>query len=255
VKVVILAGGYGSRLAEETALRPKPMVEIGGIPILIHIMRTFAARGHKDFVICCGYKGEVIKRYFANFYLENSDIRVDLGSGNISYLNSQVEDWSVTLVNTGIETMTGGRIRRIKPYVDDAPFLLTYGDGVADIDINEVVKFHQSHGRHATVTAVPSPGRFGILELNNEAGVDRFHEKPENETGWINGGYFVLEAPIFEYLDSDETIWEREPLERLANDGQLQAFRHRGFWKAMDSLRDKRELEQLWDTGSAPWQR
>lgn len=254
MKVVILAGGLGTRLAEETDVRPKPMVEIGGRPILWHIMKIYAAAGLKDFVICCGYRGDFIKRYFAEFQLLNSDIAVDLGTGDIKVLNPPHDDWRVTLVDTGLHTMTGGRLRRVAHHLGNETFCLTYGDGVADIDIRQLVAFHRGHGRKATVTAVPSPGRFGILELGEQDNVERFREKPANEMGWINGGFFVLEPSAIEYAgEDDSSVWEREPLEQLARDGELRAFRHTGYWKPMDTLRDKRELEEQWASQRAAW--
>ncbi len=255
MKVVILAGGLGTRLSEHTDLQPKPLVEIGGRPILWHIMKIYAASGLKDFVICCGYKGHMLKRYFADYFLENADIVVNLADGKVDYINPQREDWCVTLIDTGSETLTGGRLKRIASYIGNETFCMTYGDGVADIEPAKVVEFHRRHGKFATVTAVPSPGRFGILELTDNSGVERVHEKPDNEMGWINGGFFVLDPKVLEYIEGDDTIWERGPLERLAADGQLMAFRHSGFWSPMDTLRDRRELEALWASGRAPWQR
>ncbi len=253
MKVVILAGGLGTRLSEETDIRPKPMVEIGGRPILWHIMKSYAAAGLTDFVICCGYRAAEIKRYFSEYQSLNSDIVVDLKARSIEILNPVQDDWRITLVDTGLHTMTGGRLRRVMPYLGTDTFCMTYGDGVADLDIKALVAFHKSHGRKATVTAVPSPGRFGILELNNQDHVERFREKPANEMGWINGGFFVLEPSAIAYASNDTTVWEREPLENLARDGELRAFRHTGYWKPMDTLRDKRELEDLWTNGTAPW--
>lgn len=255
MKAVILAGGFGTRLSEETDLRPKPMIEIGGKPILWHIMRTYSHYGVREFVICCGYKAEWIKRYFSEYYTINSDITVDLGSGAIDYINPIKEDWRVTLVDTGLETMTGGRLKRIRPYIAGETFCMTYGDGLADIDIAQTVAFHKVHGRLATLTAVPSPGRFGIIDIAGDDKVDRFHEKPNNEMGWINGGFFVLEPGALDVVEDDATIWERQPLERLAQAGELRAYRHDGFWKPMDTLRDKRELETMWARGDAPWKR
>lgn len=254
MKVVILAGGFGTRLSEETGLRPKPLVEVGTKPILWHIMKIYEAAGLVEFVICCGYKAAMIKNYFANYFTENYDMTVDLGRNDIAFHGNPNERWRVTIVDTGLETMTGGRVKRIKDYIGDEPFCLTYGDGVADLDIAETVAFHKSHGKKATITAVPSPGRFGILQIPSESNqVAGFTEKPANEMGWINGGFFVLNPSVLDYIDGDDTIWEHEPLQKLAADGELEAFRHRGFWKPMDSLRDKRELEALWDSGNAPW--
>ncbi|MCV3243696.1 glucose-1-phosphate cytidylyltransferase [Mesorhizobium sp. ZC-5] len=253
MKAVILAGGLGTRLSEETGTKPKPLVEIGGRPILWHVMKVYAAAGFSDFVICCGYKGHLIKSYFVNYFTENYDITVHLGENKIDFHGNASERWSVTLVDTGLHTMTGGRIRRIAPFVKDEAFCLTYGDGVTDLDIAKVVEHHRKHGRKATVTAVPSPGRFGILDLDDRGSVSRFHEKPDNEMGWINGGFFVLEPSVLDYIEGDETVWERSPLERLAADGELTAFRHTGFWRPMDTLRDQRELETMWNGGNAPW--
>ena len=254
MKAVILAGGLGTRLSEETELRPKPLVEIGGRPILWHIMKIYEAAGVTDFVICAGYKASLIKHYFANYYLEANDIEIKTTTGEIRYLTTQSrEDWNITIVDTGLETMTGGRVKRVAPLLGPDSFCLTYGDGVADIDIRELIEFHKQHGRLATITAVPSPGRFGILDINDVGTVDRFHEKPDGEMGWINGGFFVLDPGAIEYIEGDHTVWERGPLERLAGAGQLVAFRHTRFWKPVDTLRDKRELEALWATGSPPW--
>lgn len=253
MKAVILAGGFGTRLSEETGLRPKPLVEIGGKPIIWHIMKSYERAGIKDFVVCCGYKGSMLKHYFAQYFLEMCDISVDLGSGDISYLNRGNEDWKVTLIDTGTETMTGGRLGRVGHLVSDSTFCMTYGDGLISADINEIVSFHRAHGKTATVTAVPSPGRFGILELDQKNNVTAFLEKPNNEMGLINAGYFVLEPEVLSYVKGDATVWEREPLENLAIDGKLAAFRYDGFWKPMDTLRDKTELESMWASGKAPW--
>ena len=253
MKVVILAGGFGTRLSEETDIRPKPLVEIGGRPILWHVMKIYAEHGLKDFIICCGYKGSSIKSYFANYLLDRSDVVFDFKANSTSYLSSSDIDWKVTLVDTGLETMTGGRLRRVAEFIDGDTFCLTYGDGVSDVDITALVAFHAAHGKAATVTAVPSPGRFGILDIEKNQSVSRFHEKPDNEMGWINGGFFVLNRKALQYVDGDSSIWERQPLERLAADGELRAFRHTGFWRPMDTLRDKRELEDLWASGKAPW--
>lgn len=253
MKVVILAGGFGTRLSEETDVRPKPLVEIGGKPILWHIMKIYEAAGLTDFIVCCGYKGQLIKHYFVNYFMENYDIAVDLAANSVEFKGQPTEKWKVTLVDTGVDTMTGGRIKRIAPYLGNESFCLTYGDGVAGLNIADVIAFHRKHGKKATVTAVPSPGRFGILDLGQNDEVAKFHEKPANEMGWINGGFFVLDPSVVDYIDGDQTIWERQPLERLASDNSLAAFRHEGFWQPMDTLRDKRELEELWARGNAPW--
>ncbi len=252
MKTVILAGGLGTRLSEETDLRPKPLVEIGGRPILWHIMKMYEAAGIRDFVVCAGFKNALIKRYFALYHLQENDIEINTRTGELRYLSSKSpEDWTVAVIDTGAETMTGGRLKRIAHLVQDGTFCLTYGDGVSDLDIRAVIAFHRSHGRLATITAVPSPGRFGVLELDGGS-VNRFLEKPHAEMGWINGGFFVLEPDALAVIAGDDTVWERDPLERLAAEGQLMAYRHAGFWKPMDSLRDKRELEALWAAG-APW--
>lgn len=253
MKVVILAGGYGTRLSEETDLRPKPLVEIGGKPIIWHIMKTYEKAGLTDFVICCGYKSAMIKNYFVNYFTENYDITVDLARNSLEFHGNPAEKWRVSLIDTGLDTMTGGRIKRIKDYVGDTTFCLTYGDGVANINISELIEFHAANDRLATVTTVPSPGRFGVIEFDERNQVSGFLEKPANEMGWINGGFFVLEPGIFDYIDGDQTIWEREPLEKLTADGELSAYRFTDFWKPMDSLRDKRELEDFWLSGNPPW--
>jgi len=255
MKVVILAGGLGTRLSEATQLLPKPLVEVGDRPIIWHIMKMYAAAGFDEFVVCCGYKSHMIKSYFVNYFTENYDITVHLGENRVDFHGNPGERWTVTLIDTGLNTMTGGRIKRIAPYVGNETFCLTYGDGVADVDIRALVDFHRTQGRLATVTAVPSPGRFGILDIDGSESVTRFHEKPDNEMGWINGGFFVVEPSVVDYIEGDATTWEREPLERLARDGALAAYRHRGFWKPMDTLRDQRELEALWNSGKAPWKR
>ena len=254
MKVVILAGGLGTRLSEATQLLPKPLVEVGDRPIIWHIMKMYAAAGFDEFVVCCGYKSHMLKSYFVNYFVENYDVTVHLGENRVDFHGDASERWTVTLVNTGLATMTGGRIKRIAPYVGDETFCLTYGDGVSDVNIRALVDFHRSHGRLATVTAVPSPGRFGILDIDETSEtVTRFHEKPDSEMGWINGGFFVVEPSAVDYIDGDDTTWEREPLERLSRDGALAAYRHRGFWRPMDTLRDQRELEALWNSGRAPW--
>jgi glucose-1-phosphate cytidylyltransferase len=254
MKVVILAGGLGTRLSEATQLLPKPLVEVGDRPIIWHIMKMYAAAGFDEFVVCCGYKSHMLKSYFVNYFVENYDVTVHLGENRVDFHGDASERWTVTLVNTGLTTMTGGRIKRIAPYVGDETFCLTYGDGVSDVNIRALVDFHRLHGRLATVTAVPSPGRFGILDIDETSEtVTRFHEKPDSEMGWINGGFFVVEPSAVDYIDGDDTTWEREPLERLSRDGALAAYRHRGFWRPMDTLRDQRELEALWNSGRAPW--
>ncbi|HET7463585.1 MAG TPA: glucose-1-phosphate cytidylyltransferase [Longimicrobium sp.] len=254
MKTIILAGGLGTRLSEETQLRPKPMVEIGGLPILWHIMKLYAASGLTEFVVALGYKGEVIKDFFLNLHARANDLSVHLKTGDVVVHGRQQPDWTVHLVDTGPRTETGGRIARLRSWVDGGTFLLTYGDGVADIDVAELVAFHRAHGRLATVTAVHPPARFGELVASGDQ-VTEFREKPQTADAWINGGFFVLEPGIFDYLADDECIWEREPLEALARDGQLMSYRHRGFWHPMDTLRDKRLLEELWSSGEAPWKR
>ena len=253
MKVVLLAGGYGTRISEESSLKPKPMIEIGGKPILWHIMKIYSHYGFNDFVILLGYKSYLIKEYFANYFLHQSDITIDLEANSIQVHQSTAEKWKITLVDTGIDTMTGGRLKRAKAYIGDAPFLLTYGDGVADVDIDALVQHHKDQGKIATVTAVMPVGRFGALALDNHDAVTAFHEKPKGDGAWINGGFFVLEPAIFEYLSGDACIFEKEPLESVAKAGQLTAFKHEGFWKPMDTLRDKTELEALWASQNAPW--
>jgi glucose-1-phosphate cytidylyltransferase len=252
VKVVILAGGLGSRIAEESVVRPKPMIEIGGRPILWHIMKIYAAHGHTDFVICLGYKGYLIKEYFANYFLHMADVTLDLAENRMEVHQKASEPWRVTLVDTGDASQTGGRLKRVERYVNDAPFCFTYGDGVANVDIEKLVAFHQAGKRIATVTAVRPPGRFGALALDDRR-VTGFIEKPAGDGGWINGGFFVLEPEVFGYLQADADIWEHEPLERLAAAGQLDAYHHDGFWQPMDTLREKNLLEDLWARGNAPW--
>jgi glucose-1-phosphate cytidylyltransferase len=254
LKVVILAGGYGSRLAEETTQRPKPMIDIGGRPILWHIMKIFGRHGLTDFVVCLGYKGFMIKEYFANMSLHDSDVTIDVGSGEVAYHAASREPWRVSLVDTGEATMTGGRLKRIRAWLDpDEPFCMTYGDGVADIDLTALVAFHKSHGRAATITAVAPPGRYGALALGDEERVLRFTEKPPGDHSLISGGFFVLEPAVLDRIEGDSTPFEGAPLEGLARDGELVAFRHDGFWAAMDTLRDKNHLEALWASGRAPW--
>ena len=253
MKVLILAGGFGSRLSEETSSRPKPMVEIGGKPILWHIMKQYSYYGFNDFVILCGYKGYMIKSYFANYYRHMADMTVDMANNSIEYHKNHAEPWKITLIDTGLETMTGGRIKRVKDYVGSEPFMLTYGDGVASININDLCKFHQNHGKVITMTSVQPEGRFGALVINNEYKVTDFKEKPNGDGAWINAGFFVCNPAVFDYLKNDQTIFERGPLENLAKDGELFTFRHTGFWKPMDTLRDKNELEDMWKSNNAPW--
>jgi len=252
MKVLILAGGVGSRLAEETEVKPKPMVEIGGRPILWHIMMHYSAYGFNEFVIALGYKGEVIKKYLADFCLLNSDVTVDMRTGQVNLRSRNVPEWSVELVDTGSNTLTGGRIKRLAPYVGNERFMLTWGDGVSDVDLNKLLAFHKAHGGLATLTAVRPMARFGHLELQQDQVVE-FSEKPQTKEGWINGAFFVLEPKVFDYIEGDDTQWEREPLEGLSRDKQLFAYRHTSFWQCMDTLRDRRLLEDLWATGKAPW--
>ena len=252
MKTILLAGGLGTRLAEETTLKPKPMVEIGGVPILVHIMALYASAGFREFVVACGYRGEVIKEYFHNYAVRHSDWRINLCDGSRTQVRSETPDWDIWTIDTGAATMTGGRIRRLRSVVADETFLCTYGDGLSDIDVGELLDFHRGHGLLATVTAVHPPARFGCLELDGDL-VRRFAEKPQMSEGWINGGFFVFEPGVFDYLDGDDSVLEKEPLERLARDGQLMAFRHPGFWQPMDTLRDKEYLEKLWQSGTPPW--
>jgi glucose-1-phosphate cytidylyltransferase len=253
MKVVILAGGLGTRISEETQIRPKPMVEIGGRPILWHIMKLYSAHGLNEFVICLGYKGYLIKEYFANYCLHNSDVTFDLGRNEIHTHHRETENWRVTLVDTGIETMTGGRVKRVAQYLDGDTFCLTYGDGLADVNVAALLDFHDAHGRLATVTATQPPGRFGALRLGENNAVHGFQEKPLGDGGWINGGFFVLSPKVIDYIGGDATVWENEPLQNLAAECQLAAYKHRGFWQPMDTLRDRNQLEHLWQTGQAPW--
>ena len=253
MKAVILAGGLGTRIAEESDTKPKPMVEIGGRPLLWHIMRSYSAHGIKEFVICLGYKGYVIKEFFSNYHKHMSDLQVDLMTGSQTIFKNQSEDWKVTMIDTGQETMTGGRLKRVAEFLGGETFCMTYGDGLSDVDIGAELAFHRSHGRLATVMAVQPPGRFGVLNLKEDGGVASFSEKPRDEIGWINGGFFVLEPAAIDYVSGDSVSWEREPLTNLALEGQLMAFQHRGFWQPCDTLRDKRELEAIWERGNAPW--
>ncbi|MFM8791531.1 MAG: glucose-1-phosphate cytidylyltransferase [Solirubrobacterales bacterium] len=252
MKAVILAGGLGSRLSEETTLKPKPMVEIGGMPILWHIMKGYASHGISEFVVCLGYRGYVIKEWFANYSLHTTDVTFDLGAGTMEVLRSETEPWKVTLVDTGEGTMTGGRIKRVMDQVGDETFCLTYGDGLSDLDIGELVNFHREGGKLATVTAIQPPGRFGALDIEGNE-VLGFQEKPKGDGSWMNGGFFVLEPGVAEYIDGDDTVWEQGPMSRLAADGQMNAYRYTGFWQAMDTLRERNMLEELWAQGSPPW--
>ena len=253
MKVVILAGGLGTRLSEETSIKPKPMVEIGGKPILWHIMKIYSYYGINEFIICCGYKGYIIKEYFANYFLHQSDVTFDMNSNEMKIHKKRVEPWKITLVDTGEQTMTGGRVKRIKNFINDGEdFCLTYGDGLANIDIKKLIDFHQKHRKLATVTSVYPPGRFGAVEIK-ESQVVSFIEKPYGEGGFINGGFFVLNSKALNYVEGDITIWEKEPLKNLAIDGELMAFKHKEFWQPMDTLREKNYLENLWDSGKAPW--
>lgn len=252
MRAVLLAGGLGTRISEETYLKPKPMIEIGGRPILWHIMKMYSSHGINDFIICCGYKGYVIKEYFANYFLHMSDVTFDMQHNEMKVHQNNAEPWRVTLVDTGEQTMTGGRLKRIATYLDGEDFCFTYGDGVSDIDITGLVKFHQANNRLATITATQPPGRFGALAFDGTK-VLNFQEKPNGDGSWINGGFFVLSPKVLDYIDGDETSWEREPMERLAKEGQMQAWFHSGFWQPMDTLRDKNHLEDLWASGKAPW--
>jgi len=253
MKVVLLAGGLGTRLSEETVLKPKPMVEIGGMPILWHIMKIYAAHGFNDFVVCLGYKGYVVKEYFANYFLHKSDVTIDMSDNSIKVHDSQAEPWKITLVDTGNDSMTGGRIKRVQPHIGNEPFMLTYGDGVSNVNIAELVKFHQSHGKYCTVTSVQPSGRFGALNLAEDKTVNSFMEKPKGDGSWINGGFFVCQPEVFDYIEGDSTIFEKAPMENIAADGQMKAFSHSGFWKPMDTLRDKHELEEDWANNRAQW--
>jgi glucose-1-phosphate cytidylyltransferase len=251
MKVVILAGGLGSRLSEETTLRPKPMVELGGKPVLWHIMKTYSHYGLNDFVICLGYKGYVIKEYFANYFMHMSDITINLRNNELKVHQNMSEPWTVTLVDTGETTMTGGRLKRVRQHIDGT-FCFTYGDGLSDVNISDLLAFHREQGTQATLTAVQPPGRFGVIDFKEEK-VSAFHEKPPGDGGWVNGGFFVLEPEVLDTIESDSTAWEREPLEQLAKAGQLSAYKHDGFWQPMDTLRDRTYLESLWASGQAPW--
>jgi len=253
MKAVILAGGLGTRISEETHLKPKPMVEIGGRPILWHILKIYSSHGINEFVICCGYKGYVIKEYFANYFLHMSDVTLNMGTNSMEVHRKQAEPWQITLVDTGETTMTGGRLKRVRDYVRDESFCFTYGDGVSDVDITALIAHHKAHGRMGTVTAVQPPGRFGMLKFGDSSAVTGFEEKPQGDGAWINGGYFVLEPEAIDLIEGDTTTWEQEPLINLAADGQLSAYRHSGFWQPMDTLRDRIFLEDLWTKSKAPW--
>jgi len=253
MKAVILCGGFGTRFSEETALRPKPMIEIGGRPMLWHIMNTYASFGTNEFCLAAGYKSEVIKEYFLNFYAINNDISIDLSNGKTVVHDGNQPNWKVHIIDTGLNTQTGGRLRRLRKWLEqDDIFMFTYGDGVADINLHSLLAFHRSHGKLATITTVRTPARFGRIGFEGDQ-VSEFYEKPESGEGWINGGYFVLSPKVIDYIDNDESIWEREPMERLAQDGQLMGYRHYGFWSCMDTLREKNYLEELWNTGKAEW--
>ena len=252
MKAVILAGGYGTRINEESQFYPKPMIEIGNSPIITHIMKIYSAYGINDFIICCGYKGSVIKKYFADYFFHTSDITIDLSNNNIEIHKKRAESWKITMIDTGLDTMTGGRLLRIKDYVGNNSFCMTYGDGVANIDINALINFHKKNKKLATVTAVQNPGRFGAIAFDKD-NVIGFQEKPIGDGAWINGGFFVLEPEIFDLIEGDNTIWEQEPLQKLAKNQELVAYKHHGFWSAMDTLRDKKNLELMWENNQAPW--
>ncbi|PIE71504.1 MAG: glucose-1-phosphate cytidylyltransferase [Deltaproteobacteria bacterium] len=252
MKAVILAGGYGTRLSEETEVKPKPMVEIGGRPILWHIMKIYSAYGINDFIVCLGYKGYVIKEYFANYFLHMSDVRFDMANNRMEVIQKNVEPWRVTLVDTGEGTLTGGRLKKVAQYLGGKTFCFTYGDGVGNVDIKKTLAFHRQHGKMATMTAVMPPARFGALELAGNR-ITHFSEKPKGKEAWINGGFFILEPAVIDYIKGDSTSWEKEPLEQLARDGHLEAYFHNGFWQPMDTLRDKKKLVELWNSGQAPW--
>lgn len=256
MKVVILAGGQGTRISEESHLKPKPMIEVGDAPILWHIMKYYSSYGFNEFIICCGYKGYVIKEYFADYYLHRSDVTFDFANNNEMIIHNNVaEPWKVTVVDTGLHTMTGGRLKRIQKYVGDQTFMMTYGDGVSDIDLDALLEFHRVHKKAATLTAIQPGGRFGVLDIDDNETVRQFSEKAKEDGGWINAGFMVLEPEVFDYIEGDDTFFEKEPLENLALDGKLAAYRHEGFWKCMDTMRDKGMLDELWNSGQAPWKR
>ena len=253
MKAVILAGGLGTRLSEETDIKPKPMISIGQMPILWHIMKIYSSHGINDFIICCGYKGYVIKEYFTNYFLHMSDVTFSLKDNNMTVHQNNAEPWTVTLVDTGEETMTGGRLKRVRKYIDDEDFCFTYGDGLSDINITKLIHFHKSHGKLATLAATIPPGRFGALKINDDSKVQYFQEKPDGDGSWVNGGYFVLNPKVIDRINNDRTVWEDDPLSSLAKDGELYAFKHHGFWQPMDTLREKILLNKLWNEGKAPW--
>jgi glucose-1-phosphate cytidylyltransferase len=254
MKVVLLAGGFGTRLSEETGIRPKPMVEIGEKPILWHIMKIYSSYGFNEFVVLLGYKGYYIKEYFSNYFLHQSDVTIDMQTGKMEVLNNSSEPWKITLLDTGFDTMTGGRVKKAQNFIGDEPFMLTYGDGVSDIDIAKLIKFHRSHGKAMTMTSVQPDGRFGALNIDENNQVQEFKEKPKGDGGWINAGFFVCEPKVFDYItEGDNTVFEQEPLMNLARDGEIFTFKHYGFWKPMDTLKDKNDLNKLWDSGKAPW--
>ncbi|MBO5573450.1 MAG: glucose-1-phosphate cytidylyltransferase [Clostridium sp.] len=253
MKVVILAGGFGTRISEESYLKPKPMVEIGGQPILWHIMKYYSKFGYNDFVVCLGYKQYVVKEYFAQYFLHTADITFDLANNRMEVLHKHAEPWKVTLVDTGLHTMTGGRIKRVREYLNEEPFLLTYGDGVSDVDLAALVKFHHSHGKIATITGVNVGQQFGIMTVDESGQIREFREKNDDDGRIVNGGFMVMNPQVFDYIEGDETVFEKSPLENMAKDGQLMVYQHNGFWKCMDTQRDHRQLEEMWDTGNAPW--
>lgn len=254
MKVVILAGGLGTRLSEETILKPKPMVEIGDMPILWHIMKTYSSYGFNDFIICLGYKGYIIKEFFANYFMHKSDVTIDLSDNSIKIHDSKAEPWKITLVETGTNSMTGGRIKRIQSYINNESFMLTYGDGVGNIDITKLVSFHKSHGKLCTVTSVQPSGRFGALDINTDSSVHSFLEKPKGDGAWINGGYMVCEPAVFDFIkDGDLTVWEQAPMEEIAVSGEMKAYKHHGFWRPMDTLKDKHDLNEMWNQDKAKW--
>lgn len=256
MKVVLLAGGFGTRISEESHLRPKPMIEIGDMPILWHIMKCYSHYGYNDFIICCGYKAYMIKEYFADYYLHRSDVTFDFSENNKMIVhNNLAEPWKVTLIDTGLNTMTGGRIKRIQKYIGNETFMLTYGDGVSDVDISKLVKFHEAHGKIATMTAINVGQRFGVLDINENDQINSFREKNDNDGSMINGGFMVLSPKIFQYIKDDSTVFEKAPLETVAKMGELMAYKHEGFWKCMDTQRDKQQLEELWESGEAPWKK